>query len=76
MIIYAGGKRYELPFSMTADEYLQYCVSDDGRRAGLPCDPDDLERINCKCGGALPHESCGWNADMNAPVFTAGKGDK
>lgn len=30
---------------------------------------DDLERTNCPKVGMLGHESCGWNACKNRPIF-------
>lgn len=35
------------------------------------CKPieDDLERCNCEKAGSVGHQSCGWNAETNLPVF-------
>ncbi len=35
------------------------------------CHPekDDLERCNCPMAGSMHHESCGWNYQLNLPVF-------
>lgn len=33
---------------------------------------DDLERVNCPKVGQLGHFSCGWNHQMNKPVFEVG----
>jgi hypothetical protein len=41
-------------------------------RAGYtPCD-DDLERCNCDCAGMPGHIMCGWNWEVDLPVFMAG----
>ena len=34
---------------------------------------DDLERCNCPDAGTLGHELCGWNTEMNLPIFITGR---
>lgn len=32
---------------------------------------DDLERSNCPLAGRMAHSCCGWDNELNLPVFIA-----
>jgi hypothetical protein len=50
--------------AITAEEFVA--------ATGHEPEGDDLERCNCKQAGKLGHWSCGWDSDVNLPVFLTG----
>lgn len=48
-------------------------TAEDFRRAtGHEPQNDDLDRANCPLAGKFGHSQCGWNHQVNLPVFMAG----